>query len=119
MDKIEPLQVFLFVDNASHNCKLRLKNFYFSFGCNGKRYLGWQNNNFHLANMYRSKRKRNIGVFYIYEPGDEVKSPVLHKFSEYCNRRKTRLFYATNKQQKSQNLYDFMTELKIELKLRM
>ena len=55
MDKIEPLQVFLFVDNASHSCKLWLKNFYFSFGCNGKRYLGWQNNNFHFANIIDQK----------------------------------------------------------------
>ena len=57
-----------------------------------------------------------MGLF-TFEPDDEMKlAPVLHKFLEYCNPRKTITIlhhkFFTYRQQEGQNFYDFVTEFK-------
>ena len=51
-----------------------------------------------------------------FEPGDEMKAPVLQKFSEYCSPRKNTTIihhkFFRYRQQEGQNFHDFVTELK-------
>ena len=63
------------------------------------------------------QKRRKIYETFAIEPGDERKlASVLHKYSEYCNSRKTTTIlchkFFTYRQQEGQSFHDFVTDLK-------
>ena len=116
MDKLEPPQAFSFDGNVSHSWKLWLKHFDFYLAATEKDTKGDKIKTSIFLTCI-GQRGREIYETFTYEPGDEMKlTPVLRKFSEYCNPRKNITILCHKsfiyRHQEGQNFHDFVTELK-------
>ena len=110
MNKLEPPQAFSFECNVSHSWKLWLKHYDFYLTATEKDTKG-DKIKIYILLTWIGQKGREIYETFAFEPGDKMKlSPVLHKYSEFCNPRKNitilRHTFLTYRQQEGQNLYD-------------